>query len=70
MCLYNQRQYRASIESFQSAAKTPRSRRVSNQWITVIRADIARNEQIRLAEDAARKKRQELDARRAKSRRV
>jgi tetratricopeptide (TPR) repeat protein len=67
MCLYNLRQYRASITAFQEAAKTPRSRRVANQWINVIRADIKRNEQIRLAEEAARKKRQEINERLAKS---
>ena len=70
MCLYNLRQYRASIEAFQTAAKTPRSRRVSNQWINVIRADIRRNEQIRLAESAARKKRQEINERLQKSGRI
>jgi tetratricopeptide (TPR) repeat protein len=70
MCLYNLRQYRASIEAFQTAAKTPRSRRVSNQWINVIRADIRRNEQIRLAEAAARKKRQEINERLQKSGRI
>jgi tetratricopeptide (TPR) repeat protein len=64
MCQYNLRQYRQAIESFQNAAKTQRSRRVANQWINVIRADIERNEQIRLAEEAARKKRQEIEARR------
>jgi tetratricopeptide (TPR) repeat protein len=64
MCQYNMRQYRQAIESFQAAAKTDRSRRVSNQWITVIQADIERNEQIRLAEEAARKKRQEIEQRR------
>lgn len=64
MCLYNQRQYRPAIDSFQAAAKTARSRRVANQWISVIRADIERNEQIRLAEEAARKKRAEIDERR------
>ena len=63
MCLYNQRQYRDAITAFQLAAKTTRSRRTSNQWISVIRADIARNEQIRLAEEAARKKRAEIDER-------
>lgn len=64
MCLYNQRQYRPAIESFQAAAKTARSRRVSNQWISVIRADIQRNEAIRDAEEAARRKRAEIDERR------
>lgn len=67
MCQYNLRQYRQAIESFQTAAKTTRSRRVANQWINVIRADVERNNQIRLAEEAARKKRQEIDARRQRS---
>ena len=67
MCQYNLRQYRQAIESFQTAAKTARSRRVANQWINVIRADVERNNQIRLAEEAARKKRQEIDARRQRS---
>jgi len=70
MCLYNLRQYQASIEAFRSAAKTSRSRRVSNQWINVINADISRNRQIRLAEEAARKKRKEIDERLQKSGRV
>jgi hypothetical protein len=67
MCLYNQRKYNDSIKAFTAASKTPRSRRVSNQWISVIRSDIQRNEQIRLAEDAARKKRAQIDARIANS---
>ena len=67
MCLYNLHQYQAAINAFREAGKTARSRRVSNQWINVIRADIERNEQIRLAEEAARKKRREIEERRAKS---
>jgi len=67
MCLYNLRQYQAAIKAFQIAARTTRSRRVSNQWINVIRADIERNEQIRLAEESARKMRQEIDERRRRS---
>lgn len=67
MCMYNLRQYQGAIEAFRTAAKTPRSRRVSNQWINVINADIERNKQIRLAEEAARKKRQEINERRAKT---
>ncbi len=67
MCLYNLRQYQAAIKAFQTAARTTRSRRVSNQWINVIRADIERNKQIRLAEESARKKRQEIDERRRRS---
>ena len=69
-CLYYQRKYSESKTAFRNAAKTPRSRRTSNQWIRVIDADIARNEQIRLAEQAARKKRRELDARKARSQRA
>jgi tetratricopeptide (TPR) repeat protein len=67
MCLYNQRKYNTAIQAFQQAAKTPRSRRIANQWINVIRAEIERNEQIRLAEDAARKKRAEIEERRQKA---
>jgi tetratricopeptide (TPR) repeat protein len=67
MCLYNQRKYTAAVQAFQAAAKTPRSRRVANQWISVIRAEVERNEQIRLAEEAARKKRAEIEERRQKA---
>ncbi|MGI9199537.1 MAG: hypothetical protein ACR2QL_00660 [Woeseiaceae bacterium] len=67
MCLYNERKYQAGIEAFTQAAKTPRSRRVANQWITVIRADVERNKQIRLAEEAARKKRAEIEERKKAS---
>jgi tetratricopeptide (TPR) repeat protein len=70
MCLYNLNQYQAAINAFQEAAKTPKSRRMANQWITVIRSDIERNEQIRLAEDAARKKREQIDKRREKAARL
>lgn len=63
MCLYNQRKYRPAIEAFQAAAKTERSKRVSNQWINVINADVERNEAIRDAEEQARKKRAEIDER-------
>ena len=70
MCLYNQHKYQPAIEAFQAAAKAERSRRVANQWINVIRADIERNEQIRLAEEAARKKRAEIDERLRRSGRV
>jgi tetratricopeptide (TPR) repeat protein len=70
MCLYNLRQYRQAIDAFKGAADTPRSRRVANQWINVINADIERNEQIRLAEEAARKKQQEIEKRRAQTSRA
>ncbi len=65
MCLYNQRKYRDAIDAFRTAARTPRSRRIANQWISVIESDIERNEQIRLAEAAAQKQQRELAARRA-----
>jgi tetratricopeptide (TPR) repeat protein len=67
MCLYNLHKYNSAIAAFQAAGKTPRSRKISNQWINVIRAEIQRDEQIRFAEDAARKKRQEIEERREKA---
>jgi tetratricopeptide (TPR) repeat protein len=70
MCLYNQRKYSAAKDAFRAASKTPRSQRTSSQWIKVIDADVERNRQIRLAEEAARKKRKELDAKKAAAQRV
>jgi len=70
MCLYNERKYQAAIEAFRVAARTDRSRRVANQWINVINADVERNRQIRIAEEAARKKRAEIEERRKASGRV
>ena len=67
MCQYNERKYQAAIEAFREAGKTARSRRVSNQWINVINADVERNRQIRMAEEAARKKRAEIEERRKAS---
>ncbi len=67
MCHYNLRRYNEAKEAFRAAAKTPRSQRTANQWIRVIDADIERNRQIRLAEEAAQKKRREIEARRAAS---
>jgi tetratricopeptide (TPR) repeat protein len=67
MCLYNQAKYSASINAFREARKTRRSARISNQWITVIQSDVERNEQIALAEAAARKQAQELAKRREAS---
>jgi tetratricopeptide (TPR) repeat protein len=67
MCLYNERQYQDAIKAFQVASRTDRSRRVSSQWITVINADVQRNEAIRDAEAAARKKTAEVEARRKAS---
>jgi tetratricopeptide (TPR) repeat protein len=70
MCLYNQRKYQDAIVAFREAAKTERSQRISRQWISVIEADIAREEQIRLAEAAARKQAEDLAKRRAQSERI
>ncbi len=70
MCLYNQRKYRDAIAAFREAGKERRSSRISAQWITVIESDIERNEQIRLAEAAARKQAQELEKRRASIERI
>ena len=70
MCQYNLHKYNSAITAFQTAGKTPRSRKISNQWINVIRAEIQRNEQIKFAEDAARKKLQEVEARREKASRA
>jgi hypothetical protein len=70
MCLYNLQRYSDSKKAFRQASKTPRSQRTSGQWIRVIDAEIERNRQIRLAEEAARKKRKEIDERRARSSRA
>ncbi len=67
MCLYNLRKYSDATRAFREAAKTPRSQRTSGQWIRVIEAEIKRNRQITLAEEAARKKRREIEERRAQS---
>jgi tetratricopeptide (TPR) repeat protein len=70
MCLYNQKRYEDAKRAFADASKTPRSTRTASQWIQVIDADVERNRQIRLAEEAARKKRKELDAKKAQAQRV
>ena len=70
MCLYNLRQYGDAKKEFAKSAKVAKSRRVSNQWMRVIDAEVARNEQIRLAEKAARKKSAEVKARREAANRV
>ncbi|MEM9404015.1 MAG: hypothetical protein AAGA44_16205 [Pseudomonadota bacterium] len=70
MCLYNQRKYRDAIGAFREAGKERRSSRIAAQWITVIESDLERNEQIRLAEAAARKQAQDLEKRRAASERI
>lgn len=70
MCLYNQQKYSDAKTAFREAAKVPRSQRTSGQWIRVIDAEIERNRQIRLAEEAAQKKRKEIEERRAQSSRA
>ncbi len=70
MCLYNQARYNDAIAAFREAGKASRSRRISNQWISVIQSDINRNEQIRLAEAAAKKQADELAERRKSSGRI
>ena len=70
MCLYNQAKYTEAVAAFREASKTDRSRRVANQWITVIESDVERNEQIRLAEAAARKRQEQLAKRRQQSERI
>ena len=67
MCLYNTRDYREAIAAFREAGKTPRSRRIANQWINVIEQDIERIEQIRLAEAAAQRQQRQLAERRRAS---
>jgi tetratricopeptide (TPR) repeat protein len=64
MCQYNLKQYQDAIASFREASKSDRSRRVANQWIAVIQSDVDRNEQIQLAEAAARKQQEALSRRR------
>jgi len=65
MCLYNLRRYGDAKTAFTNAAKVPRARRTADQWIRVINAEVERNRQIDLAEQAARKKRRELEAKRS-----
>ncbi len=68
MCLYNLKRYGDSKSAFQKAARVAQARRIANQWIKVIDADVERNRQIRLAEEAARRKLKELEEKRARSR--
>ena len=67
MCLYNLKQYQDAITAFRAASRSERTRRMAGQWIEVIEADIARNEQIRLAEEAARRQQQALQTRRERA---
>ncbi len=64
MCLYHQRKYAEAISAFREAGKTQRSAAIAGQWIDVIDNDIKRDEQIDLAEAAAKAKLLELAGRR------
>lgn len=70
MCLYNLKKYQGAITAFRQAAKSSRSQRISRQWINVIESDIERDEQIRLAESAARKRTEQLEKRRQAADRI
>lgn len=70
MCLYNIQNYSDAKAAFKEAAKVSKSRRTSNQWIRVIDAEVERNRQIQLAEEAAKKKREEIEARKARNARA
>ena len=67
MCLYNLKQYGDAKTAFSQAGKVQRSRRIANQWMQVIDAEVARNEAIRDARAAAEKRRKEVEERRAQS---
>lgn len=64
MCLYNLKRYQDAISAFERAGRSEGSRRLANQWIDVINADLAREEQIRLAEASAARQRERLQNRR------
>jgi tetratricopeptide (TPR) repeat protein len=70
MCLYNEKKYNNAKKAFAEAGKVARSRRISNQWISVIESDLKRNEQILLAENAAQKQIREIAKRRAAADRI
>ncbi len=70
MCLYNQKEYQNAIRAFREAGKSGRSERIARQWITVIESDIEREEQIRLAENAARRRIEQLEQKRARANRT
>ena len=70
MCLYNLKRYNDAKAAFREAAKERRSQRIASQWVTVIDSEIDRNEQIRLAEAAARRQAEALEKRRARADRI
>jgi tetratricopeptide (TPR) repeat protein len=65
MCLYNLKRYDDAIAAFRAASRSERSQKMARQWIDVIQSDIDRDEQIRLAEVAARRQQQALEQRRS-----
>ncbi len=67
MCLYNLKQYGDAKKAFAEAGKVQRSRRIANQWMQVIDAEVQRNEAIRDARAAAEKRRKEVEERRAQA---
>jgi tetratricopeptide (TPR) repeat protein len=70
MCLYNQKKYLEARTAFREAGQTARSKRIADQWVRVINSDIERDEQIRLAEAAARKQQEALAKKRRTSERI
>ena len=70
MCLYNLKRYDDAVTAFRAAGKSERSEKIAGQWIDVIEADVARNEQIRLAEVASRRQLERLEARREREGRI
>lgn len=70
MCQYNLKQYNSARSAFRAAAQERRSERIATQWISVIDSDVERNEQIQMAEAAARRQAEALEKRRARSDRI
>jgi tetratricopeptide (TPR) repeat protein len=58
MCLYNLRRYADAKAAFEAASRTPRSQRMSGQWIAVIRFDSPRKRHARSASNLRRSARQ------------
>ena len=65
MCLYNLREYSEARTAFRAARQADGTRRMADQWLRVIDAEVERNRQIRLAQEAARRQQQEVERRRA-----
>ncbi len=65
MCLYNVGDYQAAIRAFRSAAETPRSAAVADQWIGIINLEIKRHEHILIAETRTNEQIRALAARRS-----